>query len=365
MSSAAPLSLRLTAALIAGLAVALPACWEADVASPPAQCALARTVRVATADGATIALHHHRCAGGPPVILVHGIASNHRFWDLDERHSLASWLADRGHDVWLLDLRGHGDALYDAEGRRQWAGWTVDDYGQHDAASAVDYVRDATGYDQVGWVGHSMGGMVGSIYAATGGWPSLSSLVMVGSPSGFSRSDPLVPLVQAGFAAGGATLWFLETPMLAVASADLDNWGPFVLTERLYNPDNLDTATADAMLRAVVAPLTRREMQHFARMIREERFVSFDGATDYLAAMKQVRTPLLAVAGLGDQVVPPAHVRGWVGSTGGPSALWEVGQAAGMAHDYGHLDLGLAERAPDEVFPAVARWLTENPPKKR
>jgi threonine dehydrogenase-like Zn-dependent dehydrogenase len=76
------------------------ACWENPAVAYGGQdvrahCALATTTRVDTADGATIALHHHPAAG-PPVILVHGISSNHHFWDLDAEHSFAEWLAVRG-----------------------------------------------------------------------------------------------------------------------------------------------------------------------------------------------------------------------------------------------------------------------------
>lgn len=339
-------------------------CWEPQVEARPAQCALARTVRIATEDGATVALHHHACADGPPVLLVHGISSNARFWDLDEDHSLASWLADRGHDVWLLDLRGHGEALWDADDRRQWAGWTVDDYGRYDVAAAVDHVRAVTGFATVGYVGHSMGGMVGGIYAATVGEDALASLVVVGSPSGFSKDDPLVGLAQAGFAAGGAALVWFETPALATASADAAGWGPFAVRERLYNPENFAPETVDLMMRSIVSPMTRREMQHFARMIRDERFESFDGAVDYRAALKDVQTPLLAVVGAGDHVVPPAHVRAWADAMGGETKVVEAGRAGGFQHDYGHLDLGLGQNARDEVFPEIDAWLRAHPPKR-
>ena len=67
--------------------------WAADTVGE--QCSLASSVKVVTEDGATIALHHHP-GRGAPVIAVHGIASNHHFWDLDPQHSLAKWLVD--HD---------------------------------------------------------------------------------------------------------------------------------------------------------------------------------------------------------------------------------------------------------------------------
>lgn len=330
-------------------------------AAPPAQCATARDIRLLTEDGATIALHHHARASGPPVILVHGIASNARFFDLDPEHSLAAWLAERGHDVWLLDLRGHGEALYGMDGRRQISGWTVDDYGRYDVAAAVDYVRARGGYHRVGYIGHSMGGMVAAVYLATHPDHHLSSLTVLGSPIQFSMDDPLFGLAQAGFAAGGgATLW-VEAPIFADAAAQ--RLVPRRLKERLYNPENFEPDTITAMLRTIVSPLSRREMQHFARMIRDERFESFDRTVDYRAALATIRVPTLAVVGAADRVAGPEHVRAWGEAMGGETHVLEAGRESGFAADYGHLDFTLGERAATEIFPWVDMWLNQYTPR--
>ncbi len=63
-------------------------------------------LRLPVRDGTVLrALHHPAAgaAGGIPVLLVHGLASNCRLWDGAARH-----LAGLGHDVIALDLRGHG-----------------------------------------------------------------------------------------------------------------------------------------------------------------------------------------------------------------------------------------------------------------
>ena len=127
-----------------------------------------------TEDGATIALHHHP-GDGPPVLIVHGISSNHRCWDLSPERSVATALVAAGFDPWLLDLRGHGDALTDAQGRRQWGGWTMDDYGQHDVPAAVAYVLAQTGEDKIGYVGHSLGGMIGAVVDEAQHHPALEA----------------------------------------------------------------------------------------------------------------------------------------------------------------------------------------------
>jgi oxygen-independent coproporphyrinogen-3 oxidase len=343
--------------------MALIACWEPDEAVGK-QCALARSTHVETEDGAEVVLHRHACADKPPVLLVHGISSNARFWDLDPEHSLADWLADRGHDVWLLDLRGHGEALWRADGSRQISGWTVDDYGRYDVAAAVDHVRAVTGYRTVGYVGHSMGGMVGAIYTVTRGAEKLSSLVAVGSPIAFSMDDPLLPLARAGFAAGGAMLFWFETPLAGSFAADVGDVIPTSLVARLYNPENVSATVADRLMRNIVSPNSREEMQHFSRMLRDERFQSFDGSVDYTAELAKVKVPTLAVVGAADQIAWPHSVERWKTAVGGEVELLYAGKSGGLSTDYGHLDMGLGEKAADEIFPRIADWLDHHPAKR-
>ncbi|MFN7144043.1 MAG: alpha/beta hydrolase [Myxococcota bacterium] len=339
------------------------ACWD-DAPRAADHCTLAKTVKVRTEDGATVALHHHP-ASGPPVLMVHGISSNHHFFDLDAEHSMADWLADRGHDVWLLDLRGHGDAATHKDGRPQLSGWRVDDYGRYDVHAAVDHVRACTGYDTVGYVGHSMGGMVGAIYVATHGDDALSSLTFLGSPGTFTKNVPLTKLAGSAFAAGGAATVFFDTAILAATAADFSE-GPLRvrLQERLYNPENFEPATIARMLRTIVSPLSRGEMAHFARMIRAERFQSWDGTIGYLDALAEVDVPAFLVVGTGDRVVAPAWVEAYGPAFGGPVEVFRAGTESGLVADYGHLDLALGERAGTEIFPRVEAWLDRHPPRE-
>ncbi len=326
----------------------LAACLGEPVVEAVA-CPGATDQKLLTADGATVALHHHP-GQGPAVLLVHGIASNHRFWDLDADHSLAVWLAERGFDPWLLDLRGHGNARMGLDQHPQVSGWTVDDYGLFDVPAAVTRVQAITRQRRVAYVGHSMGGMVGAIYAASGGARDLASLVLVASPGAFSGDDDLIRMAKAGFDVGGTALLWFETGVAAEAAAALGPLTPGQLQYRVYNPDNLDDDTEAALLRTVVSPISRDEMQHFSRMMKHGRFESADGERDWLQAFGEVETPTLGIAGGADQIGRPAWVRTLAEATGGPSAFVEV-------PGYGHVDLGLGEAADEDVFPRILDWL--------
>lgn len=84
-----------------------------------------------------------------PFVLLHGLASNARFWEM-----VAERLADAGHPVYVPDLRGHG--LSDKPD------------GGYDFATVSNDTRllvEALGLDQVILAGHSWGGMVALDYA--------------------------------------------------------------------------------------------------------------------------------------------------------------------------------------------------------
>lgn len=98
---------------------------------------------------------------GPPVVLAHGLASNSRIWD-----DVAARLADRFHLV-ALDQRGHG--LSDRP---------TDGFGFDKVAADLRGVVEALGLGRATIVGHSWGGNVALVYAAT--YPELTrALVLV------------------------------------------------------------------------------------------------------------------------------------------------------------------------------------------
>lgn len=317
--------------------------------------------RVETADGASIVLERHPRPGAAAVVLCHGISSNRRFWDLAPDRSLAVWLHDEGYDVWNLDLRGHGDAVVDGDGRRQRAGWSIDDYGRYDLPAAFDHVRQATGQGRLHYVGHSMGGMVLAVYLATHDDPPLASAVAVGSPLDFRDPDRVTRLLL-GVGPAGAVPAFLPTPMGARLLARLDTRAPMHADEWLYNPDNIAADARRAMLRAIVSPLSRGEIRQLARMRRDGEFRSADGAIVWRERLADVDVPMLFFAGRLDRIVNPDRVRAYYDAVGSTDKVFVVASRAnGFRGDYGHLDLGLGDHAEEDVFTRVAGWLRAHP----
>ena len=93
----------------------------------------------------------HETEGRPPMLCMHGGAANGHWFDF-----VASGFTPDYH-VFALDQRGHGDSA--------WADTPA--YSYHDYAADIDKVAAKLDLRDFVLVGHSMGGMVSLVYAAT------------------------------------------------------------------------------------------------------------------------------------------------------------------------------------------------------
>ena len=152
--------------------------------------------KVLTDDDWHIGLIHLEPTGpkknAPLVILCHGVTSTSAAFDLGNGHGLGPYLAARGYDVWLLNLRGRGPSAKPADSPRYKFSWRFEDYLDRDLPATIDYVQRATGKEQVTWIGHSMGGMLIFAYLGKYGQQEVDKIVTLGSPVEFEPlSDSL------------------------------------------------------------------------------------------------------------------------------------------------------------------------------
>ncbi|HXF96202.1 MAG TPA: alpha/beta fold hydrolase [Gemmatimonadales bacterium] len=273
---------------------------------------------VTTADGVPLALYRLRAdrATRPPVLLVHGAFTSHRVWlRAGGEAGLAHYLDGRGFDVWLADLRHHGESGREPAPRT----WRLEDLIRHDAPALVGRLRAETGRPPV-WVGHSVGGVVGLCWQARGEPPpTLGALVNFGTP-GPTRFGRLTRALAAATAALSQTLGRYPARLL-----------------RLGSEDECGVVFADWM-----------------RWNARRRWEGRDGF-DYLAALAQVRTPYLAVAGDADRFLAPARCCAELVErvTAPRKGLIVCGPRLG------HAGLVLSPRARASCWPRVADWIEE------
>ncbi len=317
-------------------------------------------VYVEALDGHRLGMVHYRARGAlrraEPVVLCHGLSVNRANMDLDDETSLALYLANRGFDVYALDLRGRG---HSRDGR-----WIpqhgFDDYVRFDLPAVIDAVRRRHDAVRVHWVGHSMGGLVLYAYLARHPEAHVRSAVTVGSPvrlhlpwwARWSARIPawaprMAPILQARLA-------FLIAPFVGL-------WYPG-LVRYIIHPEHTRARRVRRAVANLVADISGPELQHFSHMVLSGEFSSLEDGFDYRAGMADIRVPMLVMAGNRDLLARAEGVREGYECLGSPEKRYcLMGSETGQV-DFGHGDLLIGDYAPKLVFPEIEAWLLQHDP---
>jgi len=309
-----------------------------------------------TDDGVRLALHRYRRRGPKrrrhPVVCCHGLAANHLAFDVDPDVSLARHLASRGFDVYLVELRGHGISQ-----RPAW-GWSFDDYAARDVPAAIDAARRHAGGEQIHWIGHSMGGLLGYAHLARGGSDDLRSAVTVGSSldysdgTGFSRLAPLRPLLGRVPAVPVHLVARLSGRFVGRVSTPYERFNVW--------PTNCEPRHWRRICRHGFHPVSSPVMDQLASALEPGGLRPTDGRWRYTERLAEARTPVLALAGSRDAQCPPRAVHRTAASLSSASRVAVFGREHGHADEYGHFDLLVGRHARREVFPLIEDWLLEH-----
>lgn len=103
--------------------------------------------------GLKLRLQDYGSAGKPAMLCLHGGAANAHWYDFVAHGFTADY------HVRAVDLRGHGDS--------QWDPSPTPAYGYRRHAADVNELAEKLDLRDFVLIGHSMGGMIGSIYSAT------------------------------------------------------------------------------------------------------------------------------------------------------------------------------------------------------
>ncbi|HMK36091.1 MAG TPA: alpha/beta hydrolase [Desulfomonilaceae bacterium] len=321
------------------------------------------TLYFKTADGWRLAVHHYKAGENPdgyPVILCHGLSSNRFVFDLPGEASLARFLADRGRDVWVAELRGSGmsdgPGLFVSESPYSW---DFDDHLTKDLPAILQFVLFRTGASKVHYIGHSMGGMLILAYLASQDDPPVASAVTVGSPANFAQArNPVfdfllkvMPLIER--------LSVSPLPLIGRNLTPFAQWLSKYLLGAFFAA-NVRPVTARKIV-ALAAELVASNTLWltFGRYLKTGLFADPRG-NRYLENLAASKVPILVTGGSKDMMAPEASVRAAcdfeAGNSGERNCVM-FGRASGCVEDYGHMDLLVGLRVEQEVFPVILHAL--------
>jgi len=336
-----------------------------------------------TIDGWTIALKRFRkpnfFADKAPVVLCHGFNYNEKMWYLDKKYSLAYYLYEKGYDVWLVSLRGSGDStkpglvelrnlsrldllkipetLTKAAFSLNKFNWNIDNHINRDIPAALELIKKETGHEEVTWIGHSLGGMIVYAYLGQGG-KGIKSFISIAAPMIIPQPpNDLLGIIRDQKAAVYLSLMINRT----VASQFQAVSAGIVKTDfdlLFYNPRNMETDVVIKMYRQAVEDMSPGIIDQLRVMIAEGKFFSVDKKINYSANLSKIKVPILCLGGLYDNLAPPMSVYFAyqnVASIDKTIRIFSI--ANGYSANYGHSDLLLGKKAPQEVYPYMLRWL--------
>lgn len=319
----------------------------------------AETHRIATADKSAIELRRITQPVAqvlPPVLLVHGIAINHRNMDTHPDYSLARALAKTGRDVWLLTLRSGRSDLSAAE--RKNANFAA--IATHDVPLAVAEVLQRTGHKHLDYVGFSMGGIL--LYATLGRALPVESVrraVILGSPG---RVAPIIPGLK----------WLLSLPHWLIPNIPLrwpsalvifcSEWFATPVHHISINPHN----SAKGMVRQTLADAVQDIPGPLARDLATWAYGGGAirlGDDHALQGLRHISIPVHFFAGGADNLGPPASLRvaydAWGIDVAAPKHFTELSVANGHSANYGHADLTVGKQVHAEVYAPIIAFLAE------
>lgn len=348
--------------LVALVAVSLSGCahWIYPVTERSSE-----VLQVTTQDGWQVALHHYPAQGpnqrSTPVILCHGISSNKYNWDLNDRHSFPAYIAAKGFDTYVVELRGSGQSTRPGFFDEKSYDYSFDDYVIYDLPAVIDFVSSRSETGQVHWLGHSMGSMVMYAYLQRVGQDKIRSVTAVGSPPKLFDGNEslgfgveLFPMVD----------WLydeLPSGLLTKTMAPLAYPSLFAPRHVMWNDDNMEPEVARQTGAHAVDNLSSNVVRQLAGAKKLGFLASADGRINYSEGMSQIEVPIFFVVGSLDQMAPPVVMIDAFKRVRSKDKQIEIlSRANGYTHDYGHVDLVLGKSAPAEVYPLLERWLVKN-----
>ncbi|XP_053666775.1 lipase 3-like [Anopheles marshallii] len=347
---------------------------------------------VITADGYVLALTRIPSKDKPtnhslPTLLVHGLfASSADFLIIGPKNSLAYLLADQGHDVWLVDMRGNRysrrHTKLPSDSRAYWD-FTWHEMGYYDLPATIDHILHETGTRRLHYIGVSQGTTVFFVMASSR--PEYNEKIV--------RMHALSPAVYVEHVRSPILRWLAENSLAVKCFLDtMGLWQVLPHNEAQYalqrtlcpariarsvcvrvmeqlvgpNPNGTDRLAQHVIAGHNPSGTSSKQLLHFAQLNHAGRFQQFDygGKEQNLAVygredppsynLSAVTAPVVLFYGLNDWVVDPANVVRLAAELPNLSSMTTVEDK-----NFNHLDFVTAKRVRALVYDRILQELGE------
>jgi pimeloyl-ACP methyl ester carboxylesterase len=346
--------------------------------------------RVITQDGFILSIQRitgprHSCgtpnANKPVVLLQHGLLDSSAAWVILDppEQSLGFILADMGYDVWLSNVRGNvystAHVALQPSQPEFWA-WSWDEMAKYDIPAFIGYILNVTGKQQLTYIGHSQGTIVGFaafedqkiaskvdlfIALAPVAWVYHSSSTLLNSLAAFDVSSLFILL---GFHDFAPTTKFMQN-LLPLACKLLPSLCDDLLGMLCgWDTTNINNTRLPVLVSHMPSGTSVQNIIHWSQLERHDKFQKFDFG-DFNENVRRygtgfppeydlslVRLPVAIFFGDRDDLSDPTDVKRLL------NALHHVVHV----HEeptYSHVDFTWGKNAHYKVYPVVLKLLTE------
>lgn len=309
-------------------------------------------------DGTKVAVWHYPAPGQSkeePVLLVHGMAANHKTFTYHNHSGLIPYLCERGYDCWAVDLRGRGESDVPDNS------WSFDDYAKKDLPPVVDHVIDLSSTDRLHWVGYSMGGML--FYALAGALDYQSKFgsgVTIGSPVNFHNPTLFDQL--------GSKLHAFPFNLKRFPVAYLLRWlgltlglVPPKVRVPLVNVNNMESKILRRFPSVIFGNTSSRAITQYPNWVVNQEWTDRNGKNNYRNAVGSINVPTMTVIGARDELCSTREQSGFDELGSNDKKFLLAGKDNGFSEDYSHLDLIFGQNADNEIYEPVSEWLESHP----
>jgi pimeloyl-ACP methyl ester carboxylesterase len=294
-----------------------------------------------------------------PVAIIPGYGMNAFIFGYHPRgKSMEAYWAEKGFEVWSLDLRAQGNSKR-VGGRRH--------YGFYDAAVtdlgvAFDYIlrNTETRQGRLDGVGCSLGGTYLYVHlACSRGKGVLGSVITIGAALRWVEVNPILRSAFASPRLAGILAIRGVRPFARLAMPVLTRV-PKLLSVYLH-PEIVDTSKMREMIRTVEDP-DRMLNREIAEWVKGGDLVV--RGVNVTQALAKAENPLLVVLSNADGIVPETTALSAYDRMG--SSIKEILRVGTEAVPVAHADLFVSDIAQEWVFEPLAEWLiARNRPRRK
>jgi len=355
--------------------------------------------QVTTEDGYILTMHRMLPSNlssatntGRPVMLQHGLLASASTWIMNyPEKALGYILTDLGYDVWLGNFRGSNYSIahttLDTSSYDFWD-FSMGEMGTYDLPAMIDYVVESTDYDQIHYVGHSMGTQTFWImeyyhqgYAITKvlSMSALAPIAYVGQSTSplriiapftrefnwflrdlfsyyqfFGPEQPLTKFIEDACDAGKIEDRFCGDVLFFVAG---------------WDENDVDWSWMPVYMKQLAGGASTRTIVHFGQLMHEDNFIDYNyyrrGNKNHYGSkhpptfdLSKVEVPVLLKWGAKDVLADPNDVARLYAELTGCNAT----SSAVSNPDFTHLDFVWGMDAYQVVYPDVISFMQEHEP---